>query len=237
MGYVYRIVNIENNKEYIGSTNNFDKRKKSHLYNLKRNKHHCRYLQYAFNKSGESNFQFEIIYEGDDYRNIEQTILDNNFGRLYNMSKQSSGGDLISYHPNRNEICEKIGKSVRERFKSPSERMKHSLPKEKNGNWKGGREFNTCDCGNTKKFKSAMCTKCRKRHGEHNAFFGHTHTDEAKKKISNSRKGILPSNSNKIMIDGVIFNSQAEASRSLNVSAGTITNRLNSNKFPNYIRL
>ena len=58
---IYKIVNKENNKFYLGSSNNYKKRWQSHKLNLRKNKHHSIHLQRAWNKYGESSFSFEII--------------------------------------------------------------------------------------------------------------------------------------------------------------------------------
>lgn len=62
MGYIYQIRNIDNDKLYIGSTNNFSVRKGKHLYDLKNNRHGNSYLQHAFNQSPTS-FRFEILQD------------------------------------------------------------------------------------------------------------------------------------------------------------------------------
>ena len=58
---IYKIVNIEDNKAYIGSAKNFLKRKYMHFHLLSKNKHHSTYFQNAYNKYGKNNFIFEII--------------------------------------------------------------------------------------------------------------------------------------------------------------------------------
>ena len=58
---IYKIVNITNNKIYVGSAVNFRKRKNLHLKNLRDNKHHSKYLQSSYNKHGIENFKFCII--------------------------------------------------------------------------------------------------------------------------------------------------------------------------------
>jgi len=59
--YIYKIENIKNNKKYIGSTINFEKRKKYHLWELRNNRHHSIILQRAWNKYKEHNFIIKII--------------------------------------------------------------------------------------------------------------------------------------------------------------------------------
>src|SRR6266404_9821390 len=58
---IYRILNLIDNKIYIGSAYNLYMRWAQHKSNLKLNKHPSRYLQNAWNKYGENNFKFEIL--------------------------------------------------------------------------------------------------------------------------------------------------------------------------------
>lgn len=58
---IYKITNKINSKFYIGSSFNIDKRKREHLYKLNNNIHHNKYLQNAWNKYGENNFEFLVI--------------------------------------------------------------------------------------------------------------------------------------------------------------------------------
>jgi group I intron endonuclease len=58
---IYCFVNKLNNKIYIGSTINFEKRISNHLSLLKSNRHYNRHLQAAWNKYGEDTFVIDII--------------------------------------------------------------------------------------------------------------------------------------------------------------------------------
>lgn len=69
MAGIYCIINLINNKIYVGSTGlsqGFYKRNRYHIYCLKRNKHHNEYLQRSWNKYGEDNFEFRILEECSD---------------------------------------------------------------------------------------------------------------------------------------------------------------------------
>ena len=59
---VYFIKNKINGKFYVGHSIDIKYRFRRHLYELKRNIHHCQYLQRAWNKYGEENYEF-IIYK------------------------------------------------------------------------------------------------------------------------------------------------------------------------------
>lgn len=58
---IYIIRNIINNKCYIGQTNNLKGRWIKHRNFLRKNKHHNKHLQAAWNKYGEKNFLFETL--------------------------------------------------------------------------------------------------------------------------------------------------------------------------------
>ena len=58
---IYQIRNVINNKVYIGSSIEIYWRWSNHKYMLKRGNHSNIYLQNAWNKYGEENFEFKII--------------------------------------------------------------------------------------------------------------------------------------------------------------------------------
>lgn len=62
---IYAIMNVETGVVYVGSSKNVVRRIKSHLYELKLNKHNNPYLQHAFNKYGESKFLFYCVRHAD----------------------------------------------------------------------------------------------------------------------------------------------------------------------------
>lgn len=59
---IYKIVNKDNDKYYLGSSCNiFDNRFKNHKSLLRKNKHFNKHLQDAWNKYGEEKFIFSVI--------------------------------------------------------------------------------------------------------------------------------------------------------------------------------
>jgi group I intron endonuclease len=75
---VYKITNIINNQCYIGSSKTIKRRWYEHKRQLRKNQHHSKVLQRAFNKYGENNFVFEILElcEPDELLIIEQKYFD-----------------------------------------------------------------------------------------------------------------------------------------------------------------
>jgi group I intron endonuclease len=69
---IYKITNKVNGKIYIGSTKNIKRRWKNHLNYLRRNAHPNNYLQNAWNKYGEENFEFEIIEFVEEEKLLER---------------------------------------------------------------------------------------------------------------------------------------------------------------------
>lgn len=75
IGYVYRITNIQTQKKYVGVTEDFERRKRRHIKELKNNTHHSPKLQNAWNYWGENNFEWTVrevqINQYDDLYDIE----------------------------------------------------------------------------------------------------------------------------------------------------------------------
>lgn len=70
---VYCIKNTVNQKVYVGSAaRSFRKRWRQHLWCLRKGTHHCQYLQNAWNKHGESAFEFHVIELCDPHICVQQ---------------------------------------------------------------------------------------------------------------------------------------------------------------------
>jgi len=75
---VYCIRNIINDKRYIGSSANIEQRWRAHRHELRHKNHHSIHLQRAWDKYGESNFEFTIIKISslDTLISLEQELID-----------------------------------------------------------------------------------------------------------------------------------------------------------------
>lgn len=201
------------------------------MKDLKKKNHHCLYLQRAWDKYGEENFDF-IIYKRFETEEesiaLEQYIIDNYKKYLYNVSNYAKGGgDLISNNPNKEMI---ISKRTKTQLKNMSKMTKeeraekYGLKGSLNGLYGKSRtpEFKKklseikkgqIPYNKNKKLeeivgeeraliiKEEMSKKAKERKGSLNPFYGKKHSNKTKQKIRESRLGNLPTNSRKVEID------------------------------------
>ena len=83
---IYKINNLVNDKFYVGSTNNTKERFRNHRKLLRGNRHHCKHLQAAWNKYGESKFSFDVVQyvpEGESLFTAEDKWLEEHYGKDY----------------------------------------------------------------------------------------------------------------------------------------------------------
>ena len=125
--------NIVNNKVYVGSAVNIDKRWKEHKYSLNKGKHHSCHFQSAWYKYGEQNFTFDIIEEVSNPEHLlayEQVYLDYyksyEKDRGYNICKVA-GSFLGMKHSE--ETKQKIGEASKGKINSEETRKKMSEAK------------------------------------------------------------------------------------------------------------
>lgn len=83
---IYKIVNLVNDKFYVGSTIHKKVRFRQHRKLLRNNKHHCKPLQAAWNKYGEDKFDFRVIEEVPNalsLAEVEDRYLQEHVGKTY----------------------------------------------------------------------------------------------------------------------------------------------------------
>lgn len=249
---VYKLKNNINDKFYIGQTKSMTHRLNWHISQLKYETHHNIHLQRFYNKHKDTIvFSYEVLFESDDKEMIDEfeiAEIEKTFLYNYNLSKKASGGDLLSYHPNRDFIIRKISKSLIDNSSKMTKEekiIKWARYGSDNPNFKHGNTLIDIFCSEcNKKLKTIyvenkiyLCTSCnaKGRTKEKNPFYGKTHTDEFKKKLSEKMKGKPNTrDSKKVSIDGIIYNSYTEASKILGCTTSTISNRVKNIKFINY---
>lgn len=111
---IYRITNTVNNKFYIGSSKDIDKRWYDHKRELYLNIHINPKLQHSWNYHGQDKFLFEMVEEVSEDKLIEReqfyldTLKPYERDVGYNINPSAFGGDNITHHPNRDAFIEKM---------------------------------------------------------------------------------------------------------------------------------
>lgn len=134
---IYKIINIVNNKFYIGSTVNTKRRRARHFSELRTNKHNNKYLQTAWNKYGESSFIFIVV---EEVRNVSELLeaenvwLKEHVGKeyCYNIGTDATAPHLGMFGPLSNTWGYKhteaakalISKASKERVQTEEEKAK-----------------------------------------------------------------------------------------------------------------
>ena len=157
---IYMIENVINGKKYIGSAVNINKRWYQHRYTLNRKIHDNSYLQNAWNKYGEENFEF-IILEETEYSNLidrEQFYIDSY--------------DVIKFGYN---LAPTDGNTLGFKFTEES-RLKMSLKKKGKPSTR-------------KNYKMSEETKKKISEANKISQKGRKHSEETKGKMSEKRKG------------------------------------------------
>jgi group I intron endonuclease len=85
---IYKIQNKTDGKFYIGSAVCLKRRWIDHRKLLRKSKHFNRHLQFAWDKYGESNFEYLVVEECEKARLIqrEQFHIDSNKHKIYNLN-------------------------------------------------------------------------------------------------------------------------------------------------------
>lgn len=234
MGYVYMIQNIINNKIYVGSTINYDKRQKAHIRSLRGGYHDNRLLQQDFDLYGEDSFKIKQLCETNteaERFDIEASLISTlrTYENGYNLSVDGRGKYIIT----------------------DKTRLKMSENSTGNKNPFYGKTHTT-------ETRKILSDNAKKRVGNKNPFYGKKHTEESKDKAKssynklkssgwvNTQKGVPKSEEAKlnnakaqpsrkpIHVEGKNYMSVSECAKELGVARGTIRNRINSEKYPNY---
>jgi group I intron endonuclease len=105
-----------------------------------------------------------------------------------------------------------------------------------NPNWKGGISNSTCEVCDKKISQGA--TRCMEhikyqRSGVNNPFHGKTHSEETKAKMRDIAKNrtTKPSNSKKVMAEGVLYQTGQEVAKAFGITRGLVNYRCKSDKY------
>jgi group I intron endonuclease len=129
---IYKIINIQNAKFYIGSSVVLAARWRKHTRDLRANKHHCPHLQAAWNKYGEDSFVFrvvEVVELPSDLQAVEQKWLNEHHGKgqCYNFAKYVDNSNRGTVRADAHkEALSKALKNFYEKNTHPAKGRKHT---------------------------------------------------------------------------------------------------------------
>jgi group I intron endonuclease len=134
---IYKIINIINNKFYVGSAVDLKRRKTRHFSELRTGKHNNRHLQAAWTKYGERAFVFVVVEEltpDKDLLSAENVWLRQHVGKdyCYNIGVDATapmlgiGGERSPTwgYRHTNDALQKIGVASKTRIQSNEEKAK-----------------------------------------------------------------------------------------------------------------
>lgn len=114
---VYAIVHVASGKRYVGSSGrSFSIRFRDHHRALRKGRHHSGYLQQAWDKHGESAFEFRIeeITPPEHALACEQVFIDwrNSSDRKCGYNRTPTAGSLLGFRHS-DEMCKAHGKRIK----------------------------------------------------------------------------------------------------------------------------
>jgi group I intron endonuclease len=197
---IYQITCLSNSKIYIGSSVSIDNRWNVHRYELRRNKHHSKYLQRTWNKYGEESFVFELIEEVEVELLLEreQHYLDTlrpwdrNIG--FNSCRMAGNtlGRKASEETKRKMSESRKGRVSPMKGKTFSEESRRKISESLKG--RKHSEETKRKMSETKKGKPRS-EETKRKISE--SLKGRKHSEETKRKMSESQKGRKPWNKGK----------------------------------------
>lgn len=204
---IYKVTNILNGKCYIGKTKgDFQKRKKQHIQNALNGSERCPKFYNAIRKYGVDNFEWESVYSENcliEQLNEKEKFYISKFNSIkegYNVCVGGEGGDTLTNSPNKEERINKIrnrnvSEETRQKIsnatrgkknpfygKKVSEEMKQKIRETK---LKTIARLTIEE--RKKKFGSQNIGKKSWNSGTKGVF---KHSEETKRKMSDSRKGL-----------------------------------------------
>lgn len=176
---IYKIINKNNGKYYVGSAHSFQRRWEKHRRTLRNGCHANDYLQNSWNKYGEKSFGFFVV-EVTELKSLlirEQHYLDiakNEQEKCYNLNFSAKGG-IMSDYARKKLMGRKVSMETRRKI---SDKKKGTTLTEEH----------------KKKISDKMRNRTRPFTDEHRlrlreSHLNKRHSDESKKKMSMLRMG------------------------------------------------
>lgn len=215
---IYAILNKINNKSYIGMSQDIHTRWAAHKYRLNHNIHKNKHLQSAWNKYGESSFDFFVLLECNTTElcknEVKLIALFNTVNEDYGYNLAGGGEGTVK---NNSETSKKRSDSLKRHYRSnpeKAEKRKAAVRK-------------TLQSQEFREFSRQRMLLMHQDEEFHKRFLEGHQNKEYRKKISESHKGMKPcdeaikksveimSRPVRCVETGVVYPSGIEASRSL----------------------
>ena len=202
---IYCIENIQTNKKYIGQSVSIEDRWSKHMSELNNGLHHNDYLQKAWNKYGKESFNFTVL----EYCDIDKlNDRERYYIEYYDTMNRDKGYNLKSGGQDHNtcseEIKKKLSNSIRKSYLDS--KLKKVRSKDAIKQWSN--------------------PEIRKKMIKNNGMYGKHHSEEARKKISDSAKGRVSCRRNRINVLCIelnkIFNDATTAGKELSLDGSGI---------------
>ncbi len=117
---IYVIINVINDKKYIGQSNNIPRRWSEHRSELNKNKHHNTYLQASWNKYGAESFVFRVLqYSTPDKLDQLEIAYIKHFDSYRNGYNGTLGGEGVTEDRNTPEYKERQRRFAKESWSKP----------------------------------------------------------------------------------------------------------------------
>lgn len=224
MKCIYQIKNKITEQIYIGSSKNYENRKRRHIQSLNNNKHINPKLQNSWNKYGFDSFLFSVLFETDNLFEDEQKELDKlNWNTCFNICKKAGGGDQTSYREDYDEIKKRISNSHKKLNRKPLNRVSIIID---------GVFYDSYHCAS--KSLSIPIVTIRYRCLSKNIKYKDWNI-VGKTKEDLYREGDI--SGTKVLFGSIEYPSYAEAARQHNLSVSSIVYRCKSINYPDWLIL
>lgn len=193
---IYKIVNLVNDKFYVGSTTNKKVRFREHRKQLRGNRHHCKHLQAAWNKYGEEKFLFVVIEEVSTNENLasaEDRWLKEHYGKPY--CYNSGAAAIAPWRGKYGQEHFNFGKTIQQKQKEQiSATLKAFYAQD---------YHNHPRVGKTHSEETKQRIRAAKLANPTRAWLGKTRSEETKKKVGDSQRGKPKAQGRKVTPEGM----------------------------------
>lgn len=180
---IYKIINLVNDKFYVGSTTNRRERFRTHRNRLRNNKHHATHLQAAWNKYGEIKFAFLVVEEipiGESLRAAEDRWLAEHVGKDYCYNKSRYSDSPMRGVPKEQHPCFGVPKTEEHR-QQISQTLKEFYAADPNNHPRVGKTH-------TEKTKAQI--SAAKKANPAKPWLGKNRDEATRKKIGDAQRGV-----------------------------------------------